>query len=214
MIKKINKPKARVDLEKENIDNRNELFSFVPIPTIFINPQGAILEANPAFEKFTNKDLYKITESSVEFFFESKEIKKIIKETFQKGSVKEREIYFSAEKDKLIPVSVFSQAKFSDKKQAVGCFLSILDLGEIRELEEKLDESKKILEIRVEARIRELKEITGSLEKKVKERTEELGNKLEELELMNKLMVGRELKMIELKEQLREAEEEILKLKK
>ncbi|MBI2013415.1 MAG: PAS domain S-box protein [Candidatus Colwellbacteria bacterium] len=53
---------------------------------------------------------------------------------------------------------------------------------------------------------REKKEILASLkiqlEKQVKERTQELQEKINELETMNKLMIGRELKMIKLKEEL------------
>lgn len=45
-----------------------------------------------------------------------------------------------------------------------------------------------------------------------KKSEEELSTKAEELENINKLMVGRELKMVELKERLAEAEEEIKKL--
>jgi hypothetical protein len=52
-----------------------------------------------------------------------------------------------------------------------------------------------------------------NLETQVKLRTTELEDKLRELEKMNKLMVGRELKMIEVKEKLSRAEEEIIRLK-
>ncbi len=48
----------------------------------------------------------------------------------------------------------------------------------------------------------ELEEYSKTLEEKVKERTKELEVKNTELERMNKLMVGRELRMIELKKEI------------
>jgi methyl-accepting chemotaxis protein len=49
-----------------------------------------------------------------------------------------------------------------------------------------------------------LEEYSKTLEQKVEERTGELNSKLEELERMNKLMIGRELKMVQLKEEIEE----------
>jgi len=86
-----------------------------------------------------------------------------------------------------------------------------------KELEEKtkeLEEERASLEIKVQARTRELKELAESLEEKVKERTIELERRIAELEKFHKLTVGRELKMIELKEKIKELEEELKKYKK
>jgi HAMP domain-containing protein len=52
------------------------------------------------------------------------------------------------------------------------------------------------------SRTTELEELKNNLEKTVEQRTSELNQKINELEQMNKLMVGRELKMIELKKEL------------
>jgi len=49
-----------------------------------------------------------------------------------------------------------------------------------------------------------LEEEKVSLEKKVKERTKELQERIDELERFRRLTVGRELKMIELKKKIKE----------
>jgi len=58
---------------------------------------------------------------------------------------------------------------------------------------------------------RKLEEYSKNLEKKVKERTKELEQKNNELNQFNKLAVGRELKMVELKKKIRELEEKLKK---
>lgn len=87
-------------------------------------------------------------------------------------------------------------------------------IAEIKDYQEEVKEQRNILEIKVNARTRELGEMNEKLEKDVKERTAELEKKLEENEKINKLMIGRELRMIELKEDLRRARERIDKLTK
>lgn len=54
---------------------------------------------------------------------------------------------------------------------------------------------------------RKIAEYTKGLEFKVKERTIELTDRLEELESLNKTMVGRELKMVELKKEIEKLEQ-------
>lgn len=78
----------------------------------------------------------------------------------------------------------------------------------------KLEEAKAILEIKVKARTRELERLTGELERKVEERTKELQEKMVEMERFNRLAVGRELKMLELKEEIKKLKEELEELKK
>ena len=77
-------------------------------------------------------------------------------------------------------------------------------LEKINESYEKIEEQKDVLEIKVNARTRELKELSQGLEERVKERTKELQERLEELERFQKVTVGRETKMIELKKEIEE----------
>jgi hypothetical protein len=80
--------------------------------------------------------------------------------------------------------------------------------------QEEVEMAKAILEIKVEARTRELKELSASLEEQVNQRTASLQEKIEDLERFNRLTVGRELKMIELKDKIGELEGKIEKSKK
>lgn len=65
----------------------------------------------------------------------------------------------------------------------------------------KAEELSQVLEIKVKARTEELEIEKGGLQEKIKERTKELQEKLIDLERFQRLAVGRELKMIELKEE-------------
>jgi PAS domain S-box-containing protein len=73
---------------------------------------------------------------------------------------------------------------------------------ELEKAKMALEEAKNVLEIKVAARTRELKELNEKLEEKVGQRTKELQEKLSELDKWYRLTVGRELKMIELKEEI------------
>lgn len=67
-----------------------------------------------------------------------------------------------------------------------------------------VQESKNVLEVKVQARTRELSELAKSLDEKVKQRTKELEKQINELEKFYRLTVGRELKMVELKKEIKE----------
>jgi C4-dicarboxylate-specific signal transduction histidine kinase len=59
----------------------------------------------------------------------------------------------------------------------------------------------------------EIRKLNTELEERVRERTAELESKITEIERMNKLFVGRELAMIELKEKIAEMEEAAVAIK-
>ena len=68
----------------------------------------------------------------------------------------------------------------------------------------ELEELKNSLEQTVKERTTELEELKTGLEQTVIERTKTLEEKVEELKLVNRLMVDRELKMVELKKEIEE----------
>ena len=77
-----------------------------------------------------------------------------------------------------------------------------------------LEEEKASLEIKVAERTKELKMLTESLDEQVREKTKALQEKIEELEKFQKVAVGRELKMIELKKEIETLKTEPEKEKK
>ena len=87
-------------------------------------------------------------------------------------------------------------------------------IKDLRESQAALEESKKVLEIKVAARTRQLKELAEQREKIIEEKTKELRERVEELEKFQRLTVGRELKMVELKEEIKKLKEELEKYKK
>jgi nitrate/nitrite-specific signal transduction histidine kinase len=82
---------------------------------------------------------------------------------------------------------------------------------ELKAKTEALEEEKLSLEIKVKARTRELEELAKTLEEKVRERTKELQKRVEELEKFQKLTVGRELRMVELKKEIENLKRELQK---
>jgi len=71
----------------------------------------------------------------------------------------------------------------------------------------ELEEIRASLEIKVEARTKELKELNERQEEVIRERIKEIQKKTEELEKFQRLAVGRELKMIELKKEIKKLKE-------
>ncbi len=84
-------------------------------------------------------------------------------------------------------------------------------IKDIKESRGKLEEAKEVLEIRVGARTQELQDLTESLEIQVKERTKDLQEKIKQLEVFNRLAVDRELKMSELKKEIKGLKQELEK---
>lgn len=77
----------------------------------------------------------------------------------------------------------------------------------VKERTEELEEAKTSLEIKVAARTRELKELAEKQEETIEKRTKEIQGRMQELERFHRLTVGRELKMIEMKKEMRRLKE-------
>lgn len=80
-------------------------------------------------------------------------------------------------------------------------------INDLRRSHTALEEAKAVLEVKVQARTKELRELAEGLEEEVKRRTKEVYEKMEELERFQRLAVGRELKMVELKKEVERLKE-------
>ena len=107
-------------------------------------------------------------------------------------------------------VEIKESARELEKGKTISFFSGSLD-KEIIDLSRSLNTAadeiynvRNTLKIQVEARTKALDREKKSLERKVKDRTEELQERVSELEKFQKLIVGRELKMVELKREIRE----------
>jgi len=112
-------------------------------------------------------------------------------------------LFFSyAEKNVLIPVmdlGLILSTLIIVNSITIGMqkhFISLL------EAQEEIEETKDALEVKVHDRTKELKTMASSLDQQVKEKTQKLQEKVKELERFNKLVIGRELKMLELKKEI------------
>lgn len=164
-----------------------EFGAFLPLPVCSINPLGIIIDTNQAFQKLTKYSASEIVGASVETIFQKKkDITTLLKEVFEKKEVRTQEMVLVAKQKNKIPVTVSISVRQDREGEVIGHFIAITDITEPKKLQEEL-------------------------ERKVEERTKDLQEKIEELEKFYKLAVGRELKMVELKEKIRELEEELNK---
>jgi len=73
----------------------------------------------------------------------------------------------------------------------------------LKQMQEKLENASVSLEIKIKARTKELEELTEQQEETIQERVKEIQKRAEELERFQRLTVGRELKMIEFKREIK-----------
>lgn len=190
-------PKTKIEKEllqtREDIEDLEkyieEFSTFLPLPVCTLNPLGVIIDANLAFGKMSGFVPMEFTgKPFINFFLEKREVEKIIEEMSQKEIIEGKEFTLLTKKRKEIPVSLSFGFRKDKEGILIGSFVGIFNIAELKKLQEGLEE-------------------------KVKERTKELQERIDELERLHKLTVGREIKMIELKEEIKKLKEELEKQK-
>ena len=152
---------------------------------LILDAKLKVISGNPIFyqtfqvtpEQTENKFIYELGNGQ----WNIPELKRLLENILpERKDVKNYEVKhnFQTIGDKTIELN----ARQIDSVQLI--ILAMEDITEKRTLETKLSEYTKVLEI------------------KVAERTKELADRIKELERINKIMVGREMKMIELKKEL------------
>jgi len=185
------KEENTIQLLKEDLKDLerfiDEFSIFLPLAVCTVTPSGIITYTNRSFLKLTQYKEIEIAGKEIDILFEDKEgLEKLKKETLEKKLIEGREMVLSSKDGKKIPVSAYTSLREGDKGVPVGYFLAFLDITEIKKLQE-------------------------GLEDKVEERTKELQERVNELEKIHKFTVGRELKLIELKEEIKRLEDELKK---
>ena len=79
----------------------------------------------------------------------------------------------------------------------------------LKKMHEELENAKTSLKIKIKARTRQLEEVNEQQEEIIQERIKEIQKRSEELERFQGLAVGRELKMVELKKEIKALKEKL-----
>lgn len=141
---------------KECLD---DFLDFLPLAVCVLNHLGMIVDANFAFSKLSKFEPDEfIGKPLTDFFLEKEELKKIFLETGQGKIVDGIEFTFLAKNKKEIPVNLFLGLKKNKNGVFAGSFVALFDITELKKLQE-------------------------NLEKKIKEKTEEL--KKSQVDLVN-----------------------------
>ncbi len=180
----------QLSLDLEDLGNYlKDLWQFLPLPTLYANPLFVILDVNSALENlFGLKAMELIGERVEKIFKENLAVKRILEELSKKKKIDSQEIeIIIGGKRKILSLSASSRQ--DAEGNVIGYYFSFSDITPLKELQEKLEE-------------------------KVRERTKELQEKINQLETFQRLTVGRELKMVELKREIKELKAQLQRSKK
>jgi len=184
-------PSEDISDELEELERYiDELSRFLPLPFCIVNPSDMILNVNKAFCDLTGYDELEIVGEPIGKVFEEEEEVGVLKEKVLKnGLVKGQEMILATKNQKAVNVSVSSSLRKDPDNNMIGYFFAFLDISELKKLQR-------------------------GLEQKVEERTKQLKEKIDELERFNHLAVGRELKMVELKQEIEKIRSQLEKIKR
>lgn len=176
---------------RENLDDLvlyfNQITSFLPVSVCTITEAKIFFDVNNSFVKLSEYSSLDIIGKSIELVFKKKDkIKELVNLVKKSGKIESKETTLITLKGKKIPVRIFCGQKKDSQDKITGYFLTIIDISESKEFQKKLEET-------------------------VEERTKQLRRRLNELEIFHNMTVGRELKMIELKKEIKELKEKIKK---
>ncbi len=168
------------------------LISAIPVPMFFKDRQGRYLGCNPAFCEFTGYTSEQLKGKTVLELWPGEFAEVYHRKDLELINRPERQVYeFQVlDKNKVPRPTLWAKNVFRDEHgQVAGIVGAFQDITERKQAEEAL-----------------LK-LNQDLDRRVKDRTTELEAKNKELARMNRLFVGRELRMVELKQRIRGLED-------
>lgn len=159
------------------------LTSFLPLAFCMVDGKDSILEINQAFEEITGYKKEEAVGKHVNFLFENKgKAESFIVRAANKSSTVEEEMNLLTKRGKELPVKVSALAREDAKGDFCGYFLTFADITETKRFEEELERRIRERTQELEKAKEKLEESEAILEKKVKERTQELKELNEKLE--------------------------------
>lgn len=161
-----------------------DFWKFLPVPICYVNPVHNILDADQSLVKFSGYASTDLIGSDLGILFKDSSSQDFKKQIIEKGLILSERVVFLTKDKKEIPVEISGMARKNDEGEIVGYFISVIDVSENINFQHKLQEE-------------------------VDKKTKELQEKIEELESFHRIAVGRELKMIELKEEITKLNERI-----
>ena len=166
-----------------------ELSAFLPLPFCIVNPTGMILNINQAFSDLTGYDDLEIVGEEVNRLFkDGREIESLKEKIIKEKIIRGQEMTLITKAKNQILVSASARIRKDKEDNVIGYFLAFSDITELKKLQK-------------------------DLEKKVEERTGQLKEKIDEMERFNRLAVGREMKMVELKQEIENLRNQLGKMK-
>ena len=184
---------SRIKLTQASAEVENILEGQIDL-VFSVDLKGEIVRVNPVVWQTLGYKKGELEGKSAAIVFAKEELERdmeFVKKVIGGETVQGVEVTLVTKLGKRIPFSFNSSPLKNPQGEVVGGIGVGRDLREIQKL------------------ITELKKAKAGLEVQVRERTKELQEKIEELERFNKLAVGRELKMVELKEEIKKLEKSL-----
>ncbi len=176
--------------------------SFLPLAFCMVNPLDYILDSNKSFQDITGYEKMEVIGNNVDFLFNNKgKIEAFIARVASRRAVVEEEMTLITKLKREIPVKVSALSRKDDEGNFSGYFLTITDITEAKRFEEELERKIKERTEELERAKTKLEESEKVLEVKIAARTREMA------ELNAKLEERVEERTKEIEEKAKELEE-------
>jgi|GEM_PF-535658 len=157
--------------------------AFLPLPFCMVNPMDYVLDSNRAFEEITGYEKMEVVGNSITFLFKNKgKAESFISKVSSKKFAVEEEMTLVTKEGREIPVKVSAHARRDGEGNFVGYFLTLSDITESKRFEEELERKIKERTEELEKAKKQLEESEAVLEVKIAARTKELEELNEKLE--------------------------------